>query len=85
MVEMTYTIRDEEGIHARPAGMLVKKMQEFGCAITIKKGDKTADGKKLFQVMKLGAKCGDTISVTAEGDDETAALDAAKTILEENL
>lgn len=85
MQELSYTIRDPDGIHARPAGMLVKKLQEFTSAVTIRNGEKTADGKKLFQVMKLGAKCNDTVSVTAGGADEEAALAAAKAVLEENL
>ncbi|MDR3210916.1 MAG: HPr family phosphocarrier protein [Planctomycetota bacterium] len=85
MREITYTIRDEDGIHARPAGILVKKMQEFTSQIIIKNGEKTADAKKLFQVMKLGVKCSNTIVVTAEGEDEEAAIAAAQTILEGNL
>lgn len=85
MRELTYTIRDEDGIHARPAGILVKKMQEFSSAVTVRNGEKTADAKKLFQVMKLGVKCGDTITVSADGADEEAALAAAKSTLEENL
>ncbi|MCD8141558.1 MAG: HPr family phosphocarrier protein [Planctomycetaceae bacterium] len=85
MKEMTYTIRDQDGIHARPAGILVKKMQEYSSAVTIKNGEKTADGKKLFQVMKLGAKMNDVITVSADGDDEDAAIAGAKAVLEENL
>ncbi|MCC8167087.1 MAG: HPr family phosphocarrier protein [Planctomycetes bacterium] len=85
MKELSYTIHDEDGIHARPAGMLVKKMQEYASAVTIKNGEKTADGKKLFQVMKLGAKQNDTITVTTDGADEDDALAAAKSILEANL
>ncbi len=85
MKELTYTIRDEDGIHARPAGILVKKMQEFSSAVAIANGEKKADAKKLFQVMKLGVKCGDTITVSADGGDEDAALAAAKATLEENL
>ncbi len=85
MQELSYTIRDEDGIHARPAGILVKKMQEFSSAVTVRNGEKTADAKKLFQVMKLGVKCGDTITVAADGGDEEAALAAAKNTLEENL
>ncbi len=85
MQELSYTIRDEDGIHARPAGILVKKMQEFASAVTIRNGEKSADAKKLFQVMKLGAKCGSAITVTAEGADEAEAIAAAKALLEENL
>lgn len=85
MKDLTYTIRDEDGIHARPAGILVKKMQEFASAVVIKNGEKSADGKKLFQVMKLGVKCGDTIAATVDGADEDAATAALKAVLEENL
>ncbi len=85
MKELSYTIQDDDGIHARPAGMLVKKMQEFTSTVTIRNGEKTADGKKLFQVMKLGAKKSDTITVTTDGPDEDDALAAAKSILEANL
>ncbi|MDR0362011.1 MAG: HPr family phosphocarrier protein [Planctomycetota bacterium] len=85
MKEFSYVIRDEDGIHARPAGMLVKKMQEFSSVVSLKNGDKSADGKKLFQVMKLGAKCNDAITVAADGPDEDGAIAAAKAILEENL
>ena len=85
MKQFDYTIRDEDGIHARPAGMLVKKMQEFASEVTISKGDKQASAKKLFQVMKLGVKCNDTITVAADGADEDAALAEAKAILEANL
>lgn len=85
MREITHTIQDQDGIHARPAGMLVKKLQEFKSEVTVKNGDKTASGKKLFQIMKLGAKCGDTITVAAEGEDEDLAIAAAQTLLTENL
>ncbi len=85
MQKFDYTISDPDGIHARPAGMLVKKMQEFESEITISKGDKTANGKKLFQVMKLGVKCRDAITIAADGTDEAHALAKAKAILEANL
>ncbi|MCC8109670.1 MAG: HPr family phosphocarrier protein [Planctomycetes bacterium] len=85
MKELSYTIQDEDGIHARPAGMLVKKMQEFESTVTISNGEKKADGKKLFQVMKLGAKQNDLITVETDGPDEDAALEAARSILEANL
>lgn len=85
MQEFTYAIRDPDGIHARPAGLLVKKLQEFKSDVAIAKGDKKADGKKLFQVMRLGVKCNDEILVTVTGEDEVDAAAAAKATLEENL
>ncbi len=85
MKSFSFTIRDEVGIHARPAGMLVNKAKESGSHITLKKGDKTADASKLFSVMSLGVKCGDTVEVSADGGDEDAAIQIMKDFFEANL
>ena len=74
-----YTITDEVGIHARPAGELAKKAKEYQSVVTIAKGEKKAEAKKLMAVMGLGVKKGDTVTVTIEGEDEeTAALEMEK-------
>ncbi|MDR1432293.1 MAG: HPr family phosphocarrier protein [Propionibacteriaceae bacterium] len=85
MQELSYTIKDPDGIHARPAGLLVKAMQGFQSKITIKAGEKQADGKKLFALMALGIKQGAAITLTADGPDEVDALASAQAILSENL
>ncbi len=85
MESFKYTIKDEHGIHARPAGLFVKELQKFSCAISIQKGEKKIDGKKLFALMSLAAKQGDEITFTAEGDDAAAACAMAKEFLENNL
>ncbi len=85
METFSYVIKDEHGIHARPAGMFVKEMQQFSSAVTVQKGEKKVDGKKLFTLMSLGSKQGDEIIFTAEGADETAAAAKAKEFLEANL
>ncbi len=85
MKEFRYVIKDSVGIHARPAGMLVKTAGAFQSSITVKKGEKTADAKKLFSIMSLGAKCQDTILFTIEGSDEQEAADALQKFCEENL
>ena len=73
MKTFDYTIRDELGIHARPAGRLVKEAGGFTSSVKIAKGEKSADAKKIFGVMGLGAKCGDTVTLTIEGEDEADA------------
>lgn len=85
MKEFTYTIQDELGIHARPAGMLAKAAKALDSEITITKGDKTVGATKLMALMGLGVKCGDTITVTANGGNEDAALEEIKSFLEANL
>lgn len=56
MREFQYVITDPEGIHARPAGELVKAAKEFECSIKITKDGKTGDCKKIFGLMGLGCK-----------------------------
>ena len=85
MKTFTYTIKDELGIHARPAGMLAKTAKALDSDITITKGDKTVGAAKLMALMGLGVKCGDTITVTANGGNEDAALEEMKSFLEANL
>lgn len=85
MKEFNYTITDEIGIHARPAGMLAKKAKAFESSVTIAKGEKEAVLTKLMAVMALGVKHGDTVTVKAEGADEEAAIAEIKKFFEENL
>lgn len=85
MKEFTYVIADPQGIHARPAGLLIKECGKFNSKITIKKGDKSGDAKRIFAVMGLGAKKGEEITITAEGEDEGEAVVAIETFLKENL
>ncbi|MGN0602154.1 MAG: HPr family phosphocarrier protein [Oscillospiraceae bacterium] len=85
MKTFDYTIKDELGIHARPAGMLAKTAKALDSEITITKGGKTVGAAKLMMLMGLGVKCGDTITVTINGGDEEASEAAMKEFLEANL
>ena len=86
MKEFTYTIKDEIGIHARPAGNLVKLIKEFSSSIMIEKEGKPAiNGTALMKLMGLGVKCGDTLKFTVEGEDEEAAAKAIEDFMNENL
>lgn len=85
MKQITYKIKDEIGIHARPAGLLVKKASGFSSEIMIEKGEKSVDAKKIFGVMSLSAKCGDEIKLTINGADEEQAAEELSKFLAENL
>ena len=85
MKSFEYTIKDELGIHARPAGLLVKKANEFASNVTIKKDDKSADAKRIFAVMGLGVKKADEITVCVEGEDEAKASEAMEQFFKGNL
>ena len=85
MKQISYVITDPEGIHARPAGLLVKEANQFASAITIKKNDKEADAKRIFAVMGLAAKKDETIQITVDGSDEADAISAIENFLKNNL
>ena len=85
MKEFTYKICDELGIHARPAGLLVKKAAEFSSEITMYKDEKSADMKRIFALMSLGVKKDDTVRVTISGEDEDNACIEIEGFLRNNL
>lgn len=85
MRELKYVITDPEGIHARPAGELVKAVKDFQSAITISKDGKSVDAKRIIGIMGLAVKKDQEITVTAEGEDEASAIAAIDTFLKENL
>lgn len=85
MKTFEYTIKDELGIHARPAGLLVKAAKAYDSKITLTKDGKVVDCTKLMVLMGLGVKCGDTVTITVEGGDEEAAEAGIKEFLEANL
>ena len=86
MKQFQYVVPDPIGIHARPAGLLVKEAKALDSTITIEKvGGKSAAATKLMAVMGLGVKGGDTVNVTVEGGDEDASLQAMEKFFQENL
>lgn len=85
MKSFDYTIKDEIGIHARPAGLLAKTAKALDSEVTITKGEKTVSCTKLMALMGLGIKCNDTVTITVEGGDEEKSLAEIKKFFEENL
>lgn len=85
MKTFEYTIKDELGIHARPAGLLAKTAKNYASEITITKNGKSVVCTKLMALMGLGVKCGDTVTVTVNGADEDVAEAGIKAFLEANL
>ena len=79
MVKFSFIVKDELGLHARPAGQLVKEAAKCTSKVTLKKGEKTGDAKRIFNVMGLSVKGGDEVEVMVEGEkeqEEAAALEA---------
>ncbi|HIV00398.1 MAG TPA: HPr family phosphocarrier protein [Candidatus Stercoripulliclostridium merdipullorum] len=85
MIQFQYTITDPEGIHARPAGFLVAEAKQHPCSITLRKDDKVGDAKRIFGIMSLIAKQGDTVTVTCDGEGEAEAAEKMKEVLKNHL
>ena len=85
MKSFEYTITDPVGIHARPAGILSKSAKKYSSVVTITKGGKSAQVTKLMALMGLGVKCGETITVSVEGEDEDTAVQELQDFFQKNL
>lgn len=85
MKEFEFVVTDPQGIHARPAGLLVKEAKKFESNISVFKGARKGDLKKIFTVMALGGKQGESIKVQVEGADEEQAASAVEAFLKENF
>ena len=85
MKEFKYVITDAQGIHARPAGELIKAAKEFASTIKIAANGKVGDCKKIFTVMALGVKAGTEVVITVEGEDEETAASAMENFFKTTL
>ena len=86
MKEFTYTITDPVGIHARPAGLLVKEIKKFaGSTVTVTKGEKSVNALKLMALMGMGIKQNDTVKVSVEGGDEEAVATVVEAFFKANF
>lgn len=83
MVTKIVEVKNAQGIHMRPAGVLVAEMKKFpGCTVMLKTQEKTAKATAVMQIMSAGIKCGAKVEITADGENEQAALDKAVELFE---
>ncbi len=85
MKEIYFTVTEPLGIHARPAGILVKEAKKFASRITVFKGEKSCDMKKLLALMSMAVKQGEEIVVQFDGPDEEECAAAIEKFLQENF
>ena len=85
MKTFTYIIKDKEGIHARPAGIIVSEAKKYSSSISITNKGKKADLKRIFGVMGLCVKSNEEVLIEIDGSDEELAYTKLKQLFEENL
>jgi phosphocarrier protein len=85
-VEKTITIKNKQGLHARPAALFVQIANKYNCDITIHKGRHKVNGKSIMGIMMLEAGAGSKVIVAATGDDaEEAVSELEKLLLSEEI
>ncbi|MCD8214626.1 MAG: HPr family phosphocarrier protein [Clostridiales bacterium] len=85
MKSFNYVITDEVGIHARPAGLLVKAAKALSSTVVIKSGGKSANATRLMAIMGLGVKKGTEVTVEVSGANEAADVVEIENFFKNNL
>ena len=85
MQKINHRIRDEQGLHARVAGVLVKEAAQHSCAIHLGTREKMVDAKKILGVMCLSLKSGQQMIMSFDGEDEEESAVFFSRFLTENI
>lgn len=84
-MEKTFILKNEKGMHIRPAGVFVKAAAAFKSNIEIKFKNKKVNGKSVMILMSLGAKKSDEITLIANGEDEAEAIETLGKLIEDGF
>ena len=85
MVSFMFTVKDEVGLDARSAGLLVKEAAKCTGKVTIHKGEKNGDAKMIFNVLGLSIKRNEEVEIFVEGENEEEEAAALEAFVKENL
>lgn len=85
MYKTEVTLKNEAGLHARPANLFVKKAAKFSSNVFVEKDNKEYNAKSIIGILSMGAGKGDKIIVKADGEDEKEAVKALKELIDNNF
>lgn len=85
MKELTITIKNDTGLHSRPADVFVRTAKMFESTISVKKGEKTANAKAILKIILLNVSQNDEITIISEGSDENEAIEELKKLVESDF
>ena len=85
MISRDVTIKNNVGLHARPATFFIQKANSYKCPIWVEKDDRRVNAKSLLGVLSLGIVKGMTITLIADGADEGEALEGLVTLIESSF
>ena len=82
MISRTVVVANRRGLHARAAARFVHLASGFKAHIRVTRGSQTMDGKSIMGILLLAAATGTMLTVSADGEDEQAAVDALCALVE---
>jgi phosphocarrier protein HPr len=85
MPEITLSVHNKVGLHARPAALFVQTAKQFNCDVKVTHGEREANAKSILSVLALGVEQGAVITISTEGEDADQALEALETLVEDNF
>jgi phosphotransferase system HPr (HPr) family protein len=85
MVSSIVEVKNETGLHARPASIFVKLAKNFGSTVEVKKGEKKINGKSMLGLLSMSIVQGDEIELIIDGEDEVSALEALEDLFSKGL
>ena len=85
MFSKEVTVTNQTGLYARPATFFIQKANEFRSTMMVEKAERKVNAKSLLGVLSLGITKGSTITISAEGPDETVAVNALCELIESNF
>ncbi len=85
MKELKIVVKNETGLHSRPADLFVRTAKLYKSKISVKKGEKIADAKNILRVILLNVSQNDEITITAEGEDEDIAIEDLKRLIDSDF
>lgn len=85
MKELTLTIKNDTGLHSRPADVFVRTAKMFESTISVKKGEKTANAKAILKIILLNVSQNDEITIISEGSDENESIEELKKLVESDF
>ncbi len=80
-----FTVTETSGIHARPAGLIAMYMKKYKAEVIIEKNGRRANAKKIFEIMDLHIKIGDSVKVSVSGEDENDIFSDIESYLVNNF
>jgi phosphocarrier protein HPr len=83
--EAEVEIRNEYGLHMRPAMQFVDTANQYDCDVTVSNGQSSVDGKSIMQMTMLAATAGTRLKIRAEGSDAEKAISALRELVEQKM